>query len=103
MDLLRPLLDPKFIVTLALIGCATALAWARIIDGAAWIGSELADADVRSRRHAAGGHELSMPPGAFAGLMRLLLTRLEGISDNPSLGKVLRERADLCDEERSPK
>ena len=38
MDLLRPLLDPKFLVTLALIGCATWLALAHIIDGAAWMG-----------------------------------------------------------------
>ncbi len=38
IDLLRPLLDPKFIVTLALIVCATWLAHARVIDGAAWLG-----------------------------------------------------------------
>lgn len=38
MDLLRTLLDPKFLVTLTLILCATVLAWARIIDGAAWMG-----------------------------------------------------------------
>ena len=38
IDLLRPLLEPKFIVTMALIGAATSLAQAGVIDGAAWLG-----------------------------------------------------------------
>ena len=38
IDLLRPLLEPKFIVTMALIGAATWLARVGVIDGAAWLG-----------------------------------------------------------------
>lgn len=38
MDLLRPLLDPKFLVCILLIACATWLALDRVIDGAAWLG-----------------------------------------------------------------
>ena len=38
IDLLRPLLEPTFIVTMALIGAATWLARVGVIDGAAWLG-----------------------------------------------------------------
>lgn len=66
------------------------------LDALAWLGEELAGANVRRSAEGAGALPFQVPPEGFAALMRILAERLERASGSPPIRQVLAARPDLC-------